>query len=203
MKPEPNSQPTKSQDNPKKTLLDTDQDDGSVLNDIRVPDIDAAGSDEDAPVNVKAQSDPVQEVKKKIEYIGEDAFFELFQMAFYYPAKAMKLPALAIQDDEKIPAHHASDAGYRIVKIFAPSMITKETQTFKDFAVLGSFLAFKAFIVSEWMQTRKQLISAQNDPAEFQRSGSQNKRPDENGSEIQPAAFGTGNTDNWEIEVRQ
>lgn len=139
------------------TTLST-SDDGSHLDSIRMPDLEDAGHDPDAPIAVDEHGVdiPSEEYPAvEIEQVSRDGFYELFKVGFSAPAMVMPdFKSVAIQDGEEDAARQASDALYSLLEIYYPAALVPSSETFAHLFVLGSFLVGKVMIVRAILAAR-------------------------------------------------
>lgn len=123
-------------------------DDGSHLDDIRMPDVEDQGCDPDGPITVDEEGQPIDDGPP--EQIGRDAFWVVFQTAFDMPGMMIRdLSAMGIQDDERQGARAASDATYALLEIYYPKALMPQSETIAHLMIAGPFFLGKAMVVRE------------------------------------------------------
>ncbi|MEM8578412.1 MAG: hypothetical protein AAGF60_11205 [Pseudomonadota bacterium] len=138
---------TPIQDQPETTTTTSGADDGSHLEDLRVPDIEGEAVDPDAPFRVDEDGNPDLPPAAP-EQIDREAFWIVFQTAFNLPGQmAAHFKPVGIQDDEKAGARAASDAVYALLEIYYPAALMPQSETLAHLLVAGPFLIGKAMIV--------------------------------------------------------
>ena len=129
-------------------------DDGSHLDEIRMPDLENQTSDPDAPFEVGDDGVPIDAPPP--EMVDKDAFWVVFQTAFNLPGQLMRdLKPLAIQDVETQGARAASDATHSLLEIYYPAALMPQSETLAHILVAAPFFIGKVLVVREILRAMK------------------------------------------------
>ncbi len=134
----------------------TVSDDGSHLDNFKIPSIDDGLIDPDAPIDVTAAPMPIDGVEPSDGLMDKDTFWMVFKSTWSLPQSIMRdLAALEIQPQEEKSARVASDAFYELLKIYYPAPLMPQSETIMHLMVAGPFFIGKAMIVREVLRSRK------------------------------------------------
>lgn len=127
------------------------------LANLQFNDIGDDVADEDAPIDLTAEtvSDDLPEAGDAL--LSRDQFFSVFKTAFDMPGLfAPVFKPLGIGADEQDRARAASDATYGLLEIYYPAALIPQSQVVAHLLVAGPFFISKAMIVRECLRAARQ-----------------------------------------------
>lgn len=147
------------------TTSSSSSDDGSHLDNLKMPDLENEGHDPDAPFVVGEDGEPVDDAPP--EQITREAFWVVFQTAFNLPGQILPdLRPMGIAPAETDAAQAASDAVYSLLEIYYPSALMPQSETMAHLMVAAPFFIGKAMVVREIIRAKKAKPVQQEPPAQ-------------------------------------
>lgn len=139
----------------------------AALDTFVIPDNSDAYKDPDAPVDLDADGEPLQQENAAVERIDKAAFFVTIKTVLQVPSMMdADFAPIAIQQGETEGARMASDSIFELLEIWYPSALQPNSDTIAHMMIAGPFLIGKLMIARQILgnkarERRAKLVNAQ------------------------------------------